>query len=72
VDTLTGEYRFALPVVAPVVAAFAASGAALSFAPATAAAGVYEVRATAAGITQDAVAVTVSNNAPAVVDFLFP
>jgi hypothetical protein len=72
VDTLTGEYRFALPVVAPVVAAFSASGAALSFAPATAAAGIYEVRATAAGVTQGPVAVTVNITTPAVVDFLFP
>jgi len=72
VDAQTGEYRFGLPVVAPVVAAFSASGAALSFAPATAVAGVYEVRATAAGVTQGPVAVTVSITASAVVDFLFP
>jgi hypothetical protein len=72
VDAQTGEYRFGLPVVAPVVAAFSASGAALSFAPATAVAGVYEIRATAAGVTQGPVAVTVSITASAEVDFLFP
>jgi hypothetical protein len=55
-----------------VVAAFSASGAALSFTPASAVAGVYEVRATSAGVTQGPVTVTVSITASAEVDFLFP
>ena len=71
-DATTGEYSFTLPTGAPVRAAFSASGAALTFAPAASSAGAYQVRAIAAGVTKGPTAVTVTEATPAIAAFMFP
>jgi hypothetical protein len=71
-DATTGDYRLDLPVGAPVWAVFTSSGAALSFTPAALSAGVYQVRAISAGVTQGPITVTVNNSTPVIVNFEFP
>ena len=71
-NATTGDYSFSLPVGAPVVAAFTSSGAALTFAPAVPSAGVYQVRATVAGVTRGPTTVTVNDSTPVIVNFAFP
>ena len=71
-DALTGDYAFNLPTGAPVQAAFASSGAALSFAAAASSAGIYQVRSIAAGLTKGPTQVTTTPSVPAVADFNFP
>ena len=71
-NATTGDYSFSLPVGAPVVAAFTSSGAALSFSPAALSAGLYQVRAVSAGLTQGPTAVTVNDSTAVIVNFEFP
>ena len=71
-DAVTGEYSVTVPTAAPVRAAFASSGAALSFAAAASSAGAYQVRAVSGGVTKGPTAVTVTPTTAGVADFIFP
>ena len=71
-DATTGEYSVVLPTAAPVRAAFTASGAALSFAPAASSAGGYQVSARSGTAVKGPISVTVAEGATVTQGFAFP
>ena len=71
VDSVLGTYSFRLPSAAPMKAPFVSAGTALSFTADAAAAGKYQIEATAPGRTPQTKPATVTGSTGATVDFAY-